>query len=125
MFKFCRIYFFILALISSSCSKKVAKQIAGVYEGYTYFQQYQSGSSTNTSETINGQFVVERSGKFVIIMGNKIHQDSLADGVHTFTNGDCSSYILIKEDTLDAYFCEYYNQFAHKFSGCYGVKISD
>ncbi|MBK9190545.1 MAG: hypothetical protein IPM77_03045 [Crocinitomicaceae bacterium] len=100
--------------------------MAGTYDGYVYSVQYQSASpSFYISDTVFSEFTIEREGKYIVVLGVKIHEDSLADGEHVYTNGDCSSLTKVYGDTISADRCYYWNPFAYKFSGCYGVKVSN
>lgn len=119
------IFLIITFVFAASCKKHTARTISGTYSGYTYNVYFQSGSPANANDSVYGEFKVDRTKKFVHIMGNKIHHDSLADGQYIYTNGDCSSSITLSGDTLSALFCNFYNPFAYSYYGCYGVKVHD
>jgi hypothetical protein len=126
MKKISYLLFFLMIILIVSCKKYTARKIAGIYEGYIYNCHSQSASpSFYKADTIFGEFSITRDGKYVRILGEKIFQDSLADGEYIYTNGDCASSVKLNGDTLTALNCEYYNPAAYKYSGCYGVKVRD
>jgi hypothetical protein len=121
-------YFTIAVLIVwtlSACKKYPPRKITGVYKGWTHQVHYQYGAPNNTDTIIYGEFTVTRTGDLINLAGEQFHEDSLVDGHHRFTFGDCDSEIKLSGDTLSAWICYNYNSYAQYSFEQWGVKVKN